>query len=107
MRTLEEQAISSQNFFFLRVVAKRNVEEIVMDELEGFLNSLNNEYAKLKPGVIKQITNEIEEGSYFDGKSTDEIRKMLNLAIIQITQNRLPNVTAFYLSLIENGSTSQ
>lgn len=99
--TLEERAVSSMNFFFLRVVVGRETPEIIIEELEGFLEKLDLESTELSPGIRHQIRTEIEEGDYFDNtKSLNDARALINKAVIHITGNKMPKITDLYARFI-------
>lgn len=95
LRNQIEQAISTQNYFFLRLAAGSETPEIIVDELEGFVERLENEIDTLKPNIKTKIKNEIEEGGYFDNKSAKQITRMLNGATARITGMTMQTITDF------------
>lgn len=105
--TLEEQAVSSMNYFFLRVAALHKMDDHVIEELQFFLENLERERHTLKPGVKAQISKEINEGNYFHGKSRDEIATMLNHASSRITGSTMDSITELYLSLLPEQEKSE
>lgn len=105
--TLEEQAISSMNYFFLRIATLDKMDDHVIEELQFFLENLERERHTLKPGVKAQISKEVNEGIYFYGKSRDEIAAMLNDASARITGSTMDSITELYLSLLPEQEESE
>lgn len=98
--SLYKSAVSSMNYFFLRKLVDKpyNKVEVINNELENYLTALNNEFP-LDQEVEKAIETELIEGDYFTGRTETQVRRMLELRIMELSGEQLPTVVEFYLAM--------
>lgn len=98
--TIQTSAISSMNYFFLRIVAGTMNEEAVNEEVSSFIERLAEEHGALDDKARNAIKKELFEGNYFKGLSITEVKDRINDATERLTGEQLPEVTRFYTGLI-------
>lgn len=98
--SLETQAVSSMNYFFLRTITGKMSDTKVNDELQLFLPVLEKQRYVLKPDIKKELKDEIDHGNYFFGKSRADIMAILDQGIIEIRGSAMPEITNFYMGLL-------
>lgn len=99
MLNIAKRAISSMNYFFLRVTAGKESIETVDEELESFIRHLNDEWDSLPKDVVEDMRIELVDGDYFTGLDAPSVQQQIERAIETIHLNPAPNVVAFYMAL--------
>lgn len=98
--SLEAQAVSSMNYFFLRTITGKTIDTKVQEELGLFLERLSKQRYTLAPDIKKEIKDEVDMGGYFFGKSRQQIMEVLDQGIIKIRGSAMPEITNFYMGLL-------
>ena len=92
-------AVISMNYFFLKVIAGTLDDEYVKQELEGFIVSMNDQLETLDNDMHAAIAQEVHEGQYFEKKSAEQIKAMIDETIEELTGDFYPNVTQYYVRI--------
>lgn len=99
MLNIAKRAISSMNYFFLRVAAGKESIETVDEELESFIRHLDSEWNVLPKDVVEDMRVELVEGDYFKDLDAPTVQQKLEQTIDKLHLNPAPNVVAFYMAL--------
>lgn len=99
MDELSKRAISSMNYFFLRIAADRLVDEQIYEEVMSFVEVLAKECDSLDHDIRHILQQEVIEGNYFEGMSRTTVKQLLDSITDDLTGEPIPTLSQFYAEL--------
>lgn len=110
MSSMEQRAVSSMNYFFLRAVFKEEYPDSITEELPYFLNGIvtnikNDPKKEMEESkyLYDYIFQEIDEGDYTD--SLDEVPQKIKefcMNLSDMDEDDIDLLSAFYKDVCEN-----
>lgn len=99
--SIYKTAISSMNYFFLRIVTDKPHDDITREEVTTFIQQLAKDHTSLTDDILEVIKDELIDGDYFTDKSITDIEGLINSATDDLTGNPLPEIAQFYIDLLK------